>query len=196
MHISKIKKSFIKTLVAVLLVSLLPSLGLAHHSSSEFTPTRIELEGALLQLNWRNPHPSLTFQSSSTEKLWNIQLPGTIESLSAIGITANSFEVGQSVKIAGLTSNRIENYLQGSHVLFSNGNELMLKQGLQALWTQPTAILSEAIIASVANDTLVIKEPVNLSINSNIFFILSFLIGLISLYGLKSYRTKSLLASL
>lgn len=192
MYITKLKKSFITTLVAVLVVSLLPTLVLAHHSSSEFTPARIELEGQLLQLSWRNPHPSLTFQSSNTEELWNIQLPGTIESLSAIGITANSFEVGQNVKIAGLVSNRIENYLQGTHVLFSSGNELMLKPNLQALWTQPVEIINEAASLS---DEIILEESANLAISYKFFLILSILIGLTAAYSLKTFKMKNLQAS-
>lgn len=193
MYKTKINISFVKTLVAVVLISLMPTLGLAHHSSSEFTPARIELEGTLLQLSWRNPHPSLTFQSSNTEALWNIQLPGTIESLSALGITADSFEIGQIVNIAGLASNRIENYIQGTHVLFPNGNELILKQGLQPLWTQPVEIISEAAILS---DAIIIEESVNFAISNKFFLILSIFFGLTAAYSLKTIKMKNLQASL
>lgn len=193
MYKTKINISFVKTLVAVVLISLMPTLGLAHHSSSEFTPARIELEGTLLQLSWRNPHPSLTFQSSNTEALWNIQLPGTIESLSALGITADSFEIGQIVNIAGLASNRIENYIQGTHVLFPNGNELILKQGLQPLWTQPVEIIREAAILS---DAIIIEESVNFAISNKFFLILSIFFGLTAAYSLKTIKMKNLQASL
>ena len=180
--------------MTVVLVSLLPSLGLTHHSSSEFTPTRIELEGTLLQVSWRNPHPSLTFQLSNTAELWNIQIPGTIESLTALGLTASSFEVGQSVNIAGLASNRIENYLQGTNVLFPNGKELVLKQGFQPLWTQAVEVIAEATMATT--DEIVLKEPANLAINYKLFIILSIFAGSIAVYSLSFFKKKNLQASL
>jgi len=193
MQITKSKNTLIKTIMLVLSVTLFPSFGLAHHSSSEFTNTRIELEGTLLQVSWRNPHPSLTFQLSNTGELWNIQIPGTIESLPAIGITASSFKIGQNVNIAGFASSRIENYLQGTHVLFSNGKEVILKQGLQPLWTQPTAIMNEVIITS---DTIILEEPVTLAINYKLLIMLSIFAGLLSIYGIKSFKKKSLQASI
>lgn len=180
------KNKFLNKIVAIVLVSFLPTLGLAHHSSSEFTAIRIELEGTLLQVNWRNPHPSLTFQSAATAELWNIQLPGTIEALSEKGITANSFEIGQSVKIAGLTSNRIEHYLQGTNVLFSNGSELVLKQGVQPRWTQAVEVLSEV---------MPVAEPTNLAINYKLIIILSLFTASVVTFSLSFFKKKNIPAS-
>ncbi len=193
MQTAKIKNTFIKTLVAVVIVSLMPSLALAHHSSSEFTNARVELEGTLLQVSWRNPHPSLTFQLASTGELWNIQIPGTIESLTANDITANSFEIGQNINIAGLISARIEYYLQGTHVLFSNGEELVLKQGLQPLWTQPAETISQAI---TANNVIILKEPINAAFNYKWLLSFSIIAGLLSIYGVITFRNNKFQAAL
>ena len=193
MHTAKIKNTFIKTLVAVVFVSLMPSLAFSHHSSSEFSNARVELEGTLLQVSWRNPHPSLTFQLAGTGELWNIQIPGTIESLTADNITASSFEVGQSINIAGLISTRIENYVQGTHVLFSNGEELLLKQGLQPLWTQPNEIMSQAI---TTNTMIILDEPINAAFNYKWLLSISIIAGLLSICGLITYRNNKLQAAL
>ena len=192
MQTAKIKNTFIKTLVAVVFAFLMPSLALAHHSSSEFSNAGVELEGTLLQVSWRNPHPSLTFQSASTGELWNIQIPGTIESLTANNITASSFEIGQTINIAGLISTRIENYVQGTHILFSNGEELLLKQDLQPLWTQPAETMSQAI---ATNNVILLDEPTNAAFNYKWLLSFSIIAGLLSICGYIAFRNnKSQLA--
>jgi hypothetical protein len=193
MQTAKIKNTFIKTIVAVVFVSLMPSLAMAHHSSSEFTNARVELEGTLLQVSWRNPHPSLTFQLASTGELWNIQIPGTIESLAANNITANSFETGQNINIAGLISTRIDNYIQCTHVLFSNGEELILKQGLQPLWTQATETISQA---TITNNVIIIEEPINPAFNYKWLLSFSIIAGLLSICGLITFRNNKFKAAL
>lgn len=193
MQTAKIKNTFIKKIVAVVFFSLMPSLTLAHHSSSEFTNARIELEGTLLQVSWRNPHPSLTFQLASTGELWNIQLPGTIESLRANNITTNSFEPGQNINIAGLISTRIDNYIQGTHVLFSNGEELILKQGLQPLWTQVTETISQA---PITNNVIILEEPINAAFNYKWLLSFSIITGLLSICGLITFRNNKFKAAL
>ncbi len=111
------KSTLIKPLISLFAI-FLSSLSFAHHSTTEFTNTRVEMEGQLVQLSWRNPHPSLTFQSLTTGEFWNIQLPGTIESLSARGITSDSFTIGQSLNIAGQLSGRSENFYKAPMLYF------------------------------------------------------------------------------
>lgn len=192
MQTAKIKNTFIKTLVAIVFVSLMPSLSLAHHSSSEFSNARVELEGTLLQVSWRNPHPSLTFQLASTGELWNIQIPGTIESLTASNITANSFEIGQTINIAGLISTRTDNYVQGTHILFSNGKELLLKEGLQPLWTQPAETMSQTI---ATNNVILLDGASNAAYSYKWLLSFSIIAGLLSICAHIAFRNnKSQLA--
>lgn len=186
MNIMKIK--IIKPLISLFAI-LLSSLSFAHHSSTEFTNVRATLEGQLIQVAWRNPHPSLTFQSSSTEELWSLQLPGTIESLSATGITADSFIIGQSLNIAGLLSGRSDNFLQITNMLLPDGNELILKTGLQPVWTQAVEIMDEALIS---NNVIASDISNRILINDRLFIILGMFIALISAYFISMFRVKSM----
>ena len=186
MNIMKI--TLIKSLISLLAI-LLSSLSFAHHSSTEFTNARVEMEGRLIQVSWRNPHPSLTFQSANTGELWNIQLPGTIESLSARGITLNTFVIGQNLNIAGLPSRRLDNFLQVTHVLLPDGKELILKAGSQPVWTQSIEIVNEALIA---NDVITSDISGNILINDKIFIIFSIFIALMSAFAISTFRVKSL----
>ena len=186
MNITKKYIPSIKSLISILILTLFPALTMAHHSSSEFTNTRIELQGYLIQVSWRNPHPSLTLQLLNTEELWNIQIPGTIESLRANNITENSFEIGQSIKITGLTSSRTVNYLQGTHVLFPNGSELILKKSLQPFWTEPNEILSEK---TIVNNVITLEKSTYFS---KFFLMLSISLGLIYVYNLRAQKNKNL----
>jgi hypothetical protein len=179
MQISKIKNTFIR-IIAVVFIFLMPFCAFAHHSSSEFSNSRFELEGTLHQVIWRNPHPIFTFQLASTGELWNIQLPGTIESLRANNIIENSFELGQSINITGLISMQRENYLLGTHILFSNGSELVLKGGLQPLWTHETETITPV---SATNNVIISEESIRSPFNYNWLLSFSIIVGLLTIYG-------------
>jgi hypothetical protein len=189
MNITKITLSKSFTLLFAILLS---SLSFAHHSSSEFSNANVEMEGQLRQINWRNPHPSLTFQSSKTEELWSLQLPGTIESLSARGISLDSFVIGQSLNISGLISRRSGNLLQLTHVLLPQGNELTLKAGIQPAWAQPNAIETQIL---VADDFAASELSSNISMTDKIFILFGIFIALVSAYVISTFRVKSLQAS-
>ncbi len=167
---------------------LLSSLSFSHHSPSEFSNSSLEVEGTLVQVRWRNPHPSLTFKSSSTQELWSIQLPGNIASLSADGITKSSFLIGQSLRIAGLESPRSENYMQATNILFPAGNELVVKPGAQALWIDAPKLVNKKLIS---NELITSATSNTFQINLKMFLILFVFASISSAYLLMPRRNKS-----
>ena len=54
------KMRFIFVLVAF---SCLPIAAAAHHSRAEFSDRELELEGELIEVAWRNPHPLFNIRS-------------------------------------------------------------------------------------------------------------------------------------
>ncbi len=111
-----LNKNLLKAFTILLFV-VLPVSTLAHHSTASFNNSNtsgIELEGKIVQLNWRNPHPSMLLQISETNDLWQIQIPGTINTLTQAGINENTFKLDQLVTVTGQASNQINNYLHGS----------------------------------------------------------------------------------
>lgn len=183
-----IKLTFIKALFSMLAL-LLSSLSFSHHSTSEFSTLRGEMEGRLIQLSWRSPHPGLTFQSASTGALWHVQLPGTIRSLAENGITESSFEIGQTFKVAGLESSRTQNSLQATQLIFADGNAFMLKPDSQSLGAHNLEIVSDAAIA----DNVMISDLSNyISLSNKLYLLFSAFIALLAAYALLAFRNKPL----
>ena len=55
----------------------------AHHSHAEFSSELQVVEGELLSIAWRNPHPAMTLSvpSGGVEETWQIQVLGNINGL-------------------------------------------------------------------------------------------------------------------
>lgn len=78
---------------------------LAHHS---FTATydstkRIELEGVVKQLLWRNPHSFLRIDVTGKDgvtETWSLEW-GSVQQLSQTKITRTTIRLGDRVKVAG-----------------------------------------------------------------------------------------------
>ncbi len=129
-----INKNILKAFYTLFFIAI-PASSLAHHSTAAFGnngSSGIELEGRLVQLNWRNPHPSMLLQISETNELWQIQIPGTINTLVQAGITENSFKLDQVITVTGLASGQIKNYLHGSGMQYQDGNLISFNNALQS----------------------------------------------------------------
>jgi hypothetical protein len=124
------------SLIPGLILSTLCSAALAHHSRAEFTGDVIELEGELLEVDWRNPHPRFVLQVSEIPAdVWEIQVYGSVASLGRAGIKASSFPVGERITVAGLASSRRQNFLLGSHALLTSGLEAVLQYNAGPHWS-------------------------------------------------------------
>ncbi|MAM70249.1 MAG: hypothetical protein CMP91_03785 [Gammaproteobacteria bacterium] len=187
----KIKKALIKILI-IYLSAIFPSFALAHHAPAEFTNTRIELEGTLLQVSWRNPHPGLNIQLSDTGAMWTVQIPETIRSLTENSITASTFEIGQTIKIVGFTSRQNENFLQGTHVLLPDGQELILQAGLQNFRSQTAESINNI---TITNGAISEEARPDLSAPIKIFIIFSLFVCLLSMAYFRSHKNRRLQVS-
>lgn len=100
----------------------------AHHSHAEFASELQVVEGELLSIAWRNPHPAMTLSVSSgrEDQTLQIQVLGNINGLRRDGVTGDLFTVGERVRITGQPSRRRAGLLLATHVVFGDGSEALL----------------------------------------------------------------------
>lgn len=100
----------------------------AHHSHAEFSDETREIEGELVSVVWRNPHPAMTLSvtASGREELWRIQVLGNVNGLSRNGVTGERFKVGEHVRITGYLSDRREGLLLATLTRFEDGTAALL----------------------------------------------------------------------
>jgi hypothetical protein len=100
----------------------------AHHSHAEFSNELQVVEGELLSIAWRNPHPAMTLRVSNdgAEETWQVQVLGNINGLRRDGVTGDIFTVGERVSITGQSSRRRAGLLLATHVVFADGSEALL----------------------------------------------------------------------
>ncbi len=100
----------------------------AHHSHAEFSSELRVVEGELLSIAWRNPHPAMALRVSDggDEETWQVQVLGNINGLRRDGVTADMFKVGERVSIAGQPSRRRPGLLLATHVVFADGSQALL----------------------------------------------------------------------
>ncbi len=63
-------------IVATLALSVSPVIASAHHSRAHFSDEISELEGELVEIVWRNPHPGFTLRTvgdDGQEELWSME---------------------------------------------------------------------------------------------------------------------------
>lgn len=96
----------------------------AHHSHAEFSSDPQVLEGELVSVAWRNPHPAMTVKvaNGGRDEIWTIQVLGNINGLRRNGITGEIFTAGERISITGQTSKRRPSLLLGTHVRFADGS--------------------------------------------------------------------------
>lgn len=112
---------------------------MAHHSRSEFTDEVQVLEGELTAVRWANPHPTFELQMSNpdgSERSYEIQAYGTMYTLSRGGVSADYFNLGEKVQIAGQISTRRENVFLANNMLLENGQEIVLNGGAEPYFNQ------------------------------------------------------------
>jgi len=107
-----------------------PLVGSGHHSRAEFTDTDLEIEGRLLEVQWRNPHPIFRLavvNEAGQEEDWRLEAYGNALTLQRTGISGDMFEIGATVRVAGKISGRRDNVLLANHMLLPNGTEAVLE---------------------------------------------------------------------
>ncbi len=131
--------------VIVLMLGSHSGLGHAHHSATIYQPAPMELEGELLEVNWRNPHVSFrlrTVDESGAEVVWSMEAH-SIFNLQRGGVTRELFPVGERVTVVGRQSTLVDRRMLATNMWLPDGHELLL-------WTN---VVSQFDDASKLRDT-------------------------------------------
>jgi hypothetical protein len=124
---------------ALATVSLLtaPTAVLAHHSRAEYVG-EVEIEGTLVDMLWRNPHPGFTIavERDGQRVEWTVEGWSSLNGFERAGITQARFHIGDRLKVFGLASQRREGRLLATHILLTDGTEAILRREADPHWGQ------------------------------------------------------------
>jgi hypothetical protein len=127
-----------KFALTVLFLLALPSLAFPHHSRAAYdTDVVTVVEGNLVDVRWRNPHIVFTLNvadANGVESAWRMEA-GSIYMLGRGGLTAESFQAGQTVRVAGHLSKTEQHDFLANSILFPDGREVMAMPGAAAHWS-------------------------------------------------------------
>ena len=147
-------------LMVVIAASLsLPATAFAHHSRAEFSEIDRELEGRLVEVQWRNPHPIFTLATvndAGQEEEWRLEAYGNALTLQRTGLSSDIFAVGDIVRVAGKLSKRRANVLLANHILLRDGREAVLEYEAEPYFTEEhiggssSWIIDEEVLATPA----------------------------------------------
>ena len=124
--------------VAGWLLVFLPLAVSAHHSRATYSDEVLELEGELLSVVWRNPHVGFTLKTvdaEGQEQIWQIEGYSSVYPLERTGVTRDHFKIGEHVRLVGRPSNRGPRDFLGSHMLLSDGLEVILEHVAKPYWS-------------------------------------------------------------
>ena len=133
----------------------------AHHSRAEFSETDAEIEGRLLEVQWRNPHPIFrlaTVNDAGQDEEWQLEAYGNALTLQRTGLSADMFRVGDVVRVAGKLSQRRDNVLLANHVLLPDGREAVLEYEAEPYFTEKHVggssswVVDEEVLARAAEE--------------------------------------------
>lgn len=127
--------------IAVLVVAVgWAQIGAAHHSRAEYTQGALELEGTLVAVLWRNPHPGFTVDTvdaAGKPTRWEVEGWSSLYTFDRAGITRDRFAVGDTVRVVGLPSGSRPGRMLGTHILLADGTEAVLKRDADPHWAAP-----------------------------------------------------------
>ena len=123
---------------APLLLFVVPAITSAHHSRAEYSAEVQEIEGELVEVLWRNPHPGFTIEvnEGGQVRTWNVEGWSSLYTFDRAGITRDRFELGDTLRVAGLESTRRPGRILGTHILLADGTEAVLKRDAELHWGQ------------------------------------------------------------
>ncbi|MGI9257328.1 MAG: DUF6152 family protein [Gammaproteobacteria bacterium] len=109
----------------------------AHHSFGLYSDDVRELEGTLVDVDWRNPHVRLTLRVSNYsggEASWTLEgAAGYI--LQRRGLERGLFQPGDTLRVAGRQHTRDSTLIWLHNVLLEGGEELLMIGGVEPRWT-------------------------------------------------------------
>ncbi len=131
----------------------LPITASAHHSRAEFSDEIQVVEGELVEIEWRNPHPVLTLRvvnDAGEAELVNVEGWQSANSLLRKGLTEDAFTVGDTVRAAIQRSSRRTGLVLGTSVSLGNGSQAILKPGYEPFFPDEAVIGSDATARATA----------------------------------------------
>src|SRR6185369_16434453 len=135
------------SLIVVFICCLMGSVGVAaHHSSSEYAHTTVEIEGVLQEVAWQNPHVHFFVRAKDANGnlvTWDIEA-NSLSILRRTDANPDNLKVGDTVKVAGAPSRQAPNRMWASNILAANGREIVLGPGIMPRWTKNDAIGSKS----------------------------------------------------
>jgi hypothetical protein len=118
-----------------IVVAVIPSH--AHHFFGLYSDDVRELEGTLVDVDWRNPHVRFTLSVSSdsgSEAFWTLEgAAGYI--LQRRGLERDLFQPGDRLRVAGRPHTRDATLIWLHNVLLDGGEELLMIGGVEPRWT-------------------------------------------------------------
>lgn len=126
-------------LLAYVTLASLPLAAAAHHSRAEYTEGAREIEGTLLAIVWRNPHPGFTVETVDAHgrrTVWEVEGWSSLYTFDRAGITRERFAEGDRVRVVGLPSGRRPGRMLGTHILLADGTEAVLKRDADPYWAK------------------------------------------------------------
>jgi Family of unknown function (DUF6152) len=124
--------------IALLLAAVfLPLIAMAHHSRAEYSQDAVEIEGKLIGVLWRNPHPGFTVETIGDDgrpKVWEVEGWSSLYTFDRAGITRDRFAAGDTVRVVGLPSGRRPGRMLATHILLADGTEAVLKRDADPYW--------------------------------------------------------------
>jgi hypothetical protein len=124
---------------AVLLTMLCATPALAHHSRAEYTEGALEIEGTLVAVLWRNPHPAFTVETVGPDgerTTWEVEGWSSLYTFDRAGITRDRFAEGDTIRVVGLPSGRRPGRMLGTHILLADGTEAVLRRDADPYWAK------------------------------------------------------------
>lgn len=131
-------------IIAPLIIAVaLPGTAAAHHSRAEYAEEAREIEGRLVRILWRNPHPGFTIESVGADgrtQTWEVEGWSSLYTFDRAGITRDRFAEGDTVRVLGLPSSRRPGRLLGTHILLADGTEAVMKRDADPYWARPARL--------------------------------------------------------
>ena len=123
----KIQKTFIALAVAAVAAATSPMVSAHHSVALQFDMSQmVEIEGTIMELEWRNPHAWLTVEvenEAGEMELWRVEF-GSGNSLTRRGWRPADLPVGAHVTVHGLPARDGSNTIAGEEVVLDDGREL------------------------------------------------------------------------
>ena len=124
--------TLVLSILTLLLVQTVPN---AHHSFAIYTDEISEIEGALVDVHWGNPHVLLTIrvEEAGQEADWTLET-GNPYVLQRRGLPRELFRTGDRIRAAGRAHRAQAAQLWLHNLMLGDGQELLMIAGVEPRW--------------------------------------------------------------